>query len=920
MYIYYVQVTVFFPIHLLYGITHADRQELNVPATFPIRMKRNPVTRSFASWQLQMQDSRIKGVRNIGIISTPIVWPIKQRPTSYEKSSTSKTAVNFWFLTMTTQSSWSVPTNQRVTTENRFLEAIREEISTNEALSNSISAIFINTSSNETSNSAREDEFSEVESNGSGSQDEWYLAPFMKFNSTSFNSTQQSYSFTNQTWWLKWLSHINDRNTPTSNEKKIVKSGSEHSKISTYLLSDSKNRNLSSGVHILTDKKTENASFLLHENSANTLDVLNSTIESTDKKDGEVTDLLIPSMNGMHSYETSVKAKYGLEVIKPSQEFDSKEQNTWIAQPGSVLPRNKYAQYVQSKLSTDIVSCNIFSSCTTVYTELDAVTRLSPTHSKHLLGSLLVHRANIQHMSGNNMQTLLYLQPSMTQKIVSTKTLGDMDQEELFNEVLMPLQKQSVTMSDLFTENFDKLHSESKGHYDLLTSSYDVQDDQWKGITLKYNTPSETLKLLMEGPDFRPTVELPFDSSSVEVSVSPLTISKINEEEQDEASGDDNFLEVDKLYLVSGMSLVETTDTNEEHSYLSLDLGITPTKTFYFNITLNSSLQPIGSHSLNTFLNTSVSSDSGSFQNTTGSEVSMLWTVSKIQPMETSNTLGDFKQMSSSQAIIASHTSSVKYKLLPCTVQVLVDPEQQFQQVDANPGFTVHQSNLANTEASFLGKEINIVTVSGTINDGTVKQTHDLKKTKLLETGHSINAATPPLMDDHSLLTLQSDSTYAGHDPSIRNSLLSADLNTQREATTANMWHYWIQTTFVDIQIVSRSTDPNIAEMPSGNTALELLPSDFGISIRTLETITTQISKDASLGQEGQGVFYNTAQKYISNGEFDAATLSPTAQHSDCTSMTHVACLCAQDVKKSSMYTCLHRLDTCFNRRHDWNE
>ncbi|XP_077342418.1 adhesion G-protein coupled receptor G6 isoform X2 [Lithobates pipiens] len=897
MYIYYVQVTVFFPIHLLYGIIHADRQELNVPATFPIRMKRNPVTRSFASWQLQMQDSRIKGVRSIGIISTPIVWPIKQRPTSYEKSSTSKTAVNFWFLTMTTQSSWSAPTNQRVTTENRFLEAIREEMSTHEALSNNISAIFSNASSNESSNSAREDEFSEVESNGSGSQDEWYLAPFMKFNSTSFNSTQHSYSYTNQTWWLKWLSHINDRNTPTSNEKKIVKSGSEHSKISTYLLYDSKNRNLSSGVYILTDKKTENASFLLHENSANTLDLLNTTIEITDKK--EVTDILSPSMNGMHSYETSVKAKYGLEVIKPSQDFESKEQNTWIAQHGSVLPRNKYAQYVQSKFSTDIVSCNVFSSCTTVYTELDAATRLSATHSKHLLGSLLLHRANIQHISGNNMQTLLYLQPSVTQEILSTKTLGDKDQEEFYNEVLIPLQKQSVTMSHLFTANFDKLHTQSKGHYDLLTSSYDVQDDQWKTITLKYNTPSETLNLLMEGPDFRPTVELPFDSSSVEVVVSPLTISKLNEE-QDEASGDDNFLEVDKLYLVSGMSLVETTDKNEEHSYFNLDLGITPTKTFYLNITFNSSLQPIGSHSLNTIINTSVSLDSGSFQNTAGSEVSMLWTVSKIKPMETSNTLGDFKQISSSQPIVASHTSSVKYKLLPCTVHTLVDPEQQFQQVDANPGFTVHQSNIANTEASFLGKEINIVTVSGTVIDGTVKQTHDLMKTKLLETGHSINAATPPLMDDHSLLTLQSDSAYAGHNPSIRNTLLSADLNTQREATTANLGHYWIQTTFVDIQIGSRSTETNIAEMPSRNTDLELLPSDFGTSIRTLETITTQISKDASLGQEGQGFFSDTAQKYISNGEFEATTLSPTAQHCDCTSLTHVACLCGQDVKKSS--------------------
>lgn len=903
----------FFSIHLLYGITHADQQELNVPATFPIRMKRNPIIRSSGSWQLQIEDSKIKGVRSIGIISTPIVWPIKQRPTSSEKISTTKMPVNFWFLTITTHPSWSVPTNQRVTTESRLIESTQEEMSTYKALSKSMSEVFRNSTSNESLVSTRGDEFSEDEAKGSGSQNEWYLVPFMKLNNTSSNSSHHSYSDINQTWWLKWLSYLNDKDSPSSNDKKIVKSGSEYSKISTYLLADLKSKNMTSGVNESLHHDRHRVSYLLHENNASSLENLILTMEITVKENGDFTDFLSTSMKGIHSYEASMEAKYSSEFLSPSLEFEGIEESIQIAQPASAIPRNKYTQSI---FSTEIVSCNVFSSCMTVYTELDAVTKLSLTHSKHLLGSLMVHKANIQHISVNNMQTFLYIQPSMTQEALSIP--GDMAQEEFYKEELMPLQKSSVIPSDLVTTSYDNQHLQWKSH-DLLSSSYDVRDEQWRGITLKYNSPSETLKVLMKGSDFTPTAELPFDSSFVEEVVSPPPSSKINEEE-DEVSGDENFLEVEKLYLVSGMSMVETTNGNENYSQINFELDITPTKTVALNTTFNASFQPMGYYnSLSTVVNSSVSMGTESFQNITGSEVSMLWALTNVKPLKTSNTLEDTIQISSPLPIIASYTSTVKDKLLPCTVQALVNLEQQFQEANANPEFIEGQSSLAFMEISLLAKEMNILTASSTFNDGFVQQTNILDETKLLGTGHSIYSATPPLMNGYSILTLHTHSVYTGHDLSITNTLSPEDINTQSEAARADMpilsrssmtgvlSYYGIQTTVSDIQIGSTNTEANISDMPSGNTALELLPLDFIISIRTDDTVTpnselTQISKDASLALEAQSFINNTPQKYISNETFEEPAWSPPVLHCDCTFTADVACLCEQEFEKSSMY------------------
>ncbi|OXB62245.1 hypothetical protein ASZ78_015171 [Callipepla squamata] len=65
---------------------YTDLQEIGLPATVIFRMKRNSPESSHSRPQRQ-QESRIEGVKTIGIISTPIIWPVKQRPPRFSKSS-----------------------------------------------------------------------------------------------------------------------------------------------------------------------------------------------------------------------------------------------------------------------------------------------------------------------------------------------------------------------------------------------------------------------------------------------------------------------------------------------------------------------------------------------------------------------------------------------------------------------------------------------------------------------------------------------------------------------------------------------------------------------------------------------------------------------------------------------------------------
>lgn len=65
---------------------YTDLQEIRLPATVIFRMKRNS-PESFHSRPKRQQESRIEGVKTIGIISTPIIWPVKQRPPRFSENS-----------------------------------------------------------------------------------------------------------------------------------------------------------------------------------------------------------------------------------------------------------------------------------------------------------------------------------------------------------------------------------------------------------------------------------------------------------------------------------------------------------------------------------------------------------------------------------------------------------------------------------------------------------------------------------------------------------------------------------------------------------------------------------------------------------------------------------------------------------------
>ncbi|CAM2111680.1 unnamed protein product [Caretta caretta] len=104
-----------------------DLRELRVPATVIFRMKRNSPESSRSLLQGQ-QDSMIKGVKNLGIISTPIIWPVRQRPLQPSKSSSPKDQnperknVHNVFLLPTSEATSAASGETEVATLNPFTE------------------------------------------------------------------------------------------------------------------------------------------------------------------------------------------------------------------------------------------------------------------------------------------------------------------------------------------------------------------------------------------------------------------------------------------------------------------------------------------------------------------------------------------------------------------------------------------------------------------------------------------------------------------------------------------------------------------------------------------------------------------------------------------------------------------------------
>ncbi|XP_072852047.2 adhesion G-protein coupled receptor G6 isoform X1 [Pogona vitticeps] len=115
-----------------------DLQEMKAPAAVVFRVKRNSADSSQPLLQGQ-EDSKIRGVKNIGIISTPIVWPVKQRPLHTRKSISteeqSPERKNIFILT-TPEVSSSAPQETQVNILGPFTE--QANIDHNSSMRNSV--------------------------------------------------------------------------------------------------------------------------------------------------------------------------------------------------------------------------------------------------------------------------------------------------------------------------------------------------------------------------------------------------------------------------------------------------------------------------------------------------------------------------------------------------------------------------------------------------------------------------------------------------------------------------------------------------------------------------------------------------------------------------------------------------------------
>ncbi|KAM9564252.1 adhesion G-protein coupled receptor G6 isoform 2-T2 [Guaruba guarouba] len=112
-----------------------DLQEFRLPATVIFRMKRNSPESSHIRPQ-RHQESKIEGVKTIGIISTPIIWPVKRRPLRFSKNSADenpdkKIMYNFFVSTMSTSA-----TSEE--TDNDTLAAFTEKINLDNTVMNQL--------------------------------------------------------------------------------------------------------------------------------------------------------------------------------------------------------------------------------------------------------------------------------------------------------------------------------------------------------------------------------------------------------------------------------------------------------------------------------------------------------------------------------------------------------------------------------------------------------------------------------------------------------------------------------------------------------------------------------------------------------------------------------------------------------------
>ncbi|XP_075453225.1 adhesion G-protein coupled receptor G6 isoform X3 [Ascaphus truei] len=945
-----------------------DLQELKVPAAFFIRKKRKAVTAYWTHLQIQLQDSKIKGVRSIGIISTPIVWPVKQRPQSPERSSPMKDQEpemkytytdNLFF--MPTQSSPTLSASLKTTTESeknataatQFTHKVVPGHYNNSAAGNNGSDQLYPVSS-------KEDVFFQLETEGSGTERGWNFVSGLKMSNTYSKSTTQR-TYLRQTWESPWNSYIHHSTTsPRNNEKVTVGLGKEQSKTaSDYLFHDLSNENTylpqSSTVRFLQGFFVSYKSIQLDEFSAGNRIQLSSLLATTMEdglesikattikgNNGVVADrhatLLTPSTHAAHVMENTKETKTFFEPdASPSQTCMPFQHSTLSTNFASVMLRNKHIHSVnpQDKYITLANSpvCNELSDCTYLQSEFDDRRHIS-TLPKQEPGSIPALTENMH----------VFLKPSLstnwqTQEVLPTKQLGEAEQKVLDNEMLIPLdysikpqkldvEERNVDISASFTAGYDLLHpqwSAHSSHADFsatLTSSYGALHHQWKGYTsLSYEESIGNLKSSFKGPNFTPTERLPFDSSPIEPVVNPMKTAGPNIEEYDAEvmyfSGDKDFLEAEKFFLISNIPIIGSLGGNKGFSRgLKSELTILPTKSVHLNSAsfLSFSVPPETMHidfpswHTDSILHTNVYSsiEPESLANLANLVLPNVQNRSEVFSInETSIMYHTMKISIQGSTAYPVYSSNIASEHMPRAIEKLFNTgsiHSSKEQAISNTDFLQPLSSFENTERSYLEKHIGVPTV-GTYNDTAIEPTHiSFRTSDYSEIMLSRYVATPlltqtsaihlivagPTMEDsltHAEGKTQTRkvSDYIGTErtimlqgrPGWEGGTYSAyneeDANVIRMSVKSTssllgtQWYHWVGSAYFELPFRYEKTDDKMSQMETltANTADQLIASSFGFTdyLETnTPTSTISATKTTKDGQSTDQPYPSTVQ------------------------------------------------------------
>ncbi|XP_041418644.1 adhesion G-protein coupled receptor G4 isoform X15 [Xenopus laevis] len=539
-------------------------------------MKRTPVT---SSWTyLQLQDSKIKGVRGIGIISTPIVWPVKQRPVPTEKGSALKeepdnnNAADFFFTP--TQSTLSLSTTFRTTEISKNI-TVGDQLTQNISSHSNISSLR-NMSQLFDQESSKEDISVHQDTEGSGMET---VVPSRKMSNISLENVHISNA--SRTWH-------NNENTIVGLDKKHAAGISDGlyqtfpnvishpphitAHVSHYHLSSDNGLYLDeiSDSSVSNSKHTTNS--MPRTKVPGLIELENADKASAAESVGLLAKFLTIPVHGTYVLQNIKETKTPFESnVNLLVEQNPSEYSILSSNFASLMLRNKYIHSATTH-NKDSISCNSpssydLSSYNTVKTEYVS-DNLEPAIPVPLPGSLPAQRANMQPLSINYYMGKS-LSPShtiigQTQGRLRTNYVAE-SQEGISQEVLKPhdafLNQQVTDISDSLTPSYDLLHSQWNDNRDALynsfSSSYDVQFDQWTYTTLPYEEVTSNRKASTKDSYHQQTAQLPFMTKNEEYL-----------EEFDygvtQFSGDNDFLEEEKLYLVSRNPIIRNSKSKDD--------------------------------------------------------------------------------------------------------------------------------------------------------------------------------------------------------------------------------------------------------------------------------------------------------------------------------------------------------------------